>query len=330
MSANLKDLTTFQVDAHCAEIVPIFSEQDIYRFMDTHQEGFKILGGGSNVLITDELTVPVLLNRIKGIRIIDEDEHALLVQVGGGEIWHNLVMWSVSHQLYGLQNLALIPGTVGAAPMQNIGAYGVEQCESFHSLNAVDLETGINQLFFKRDCKFGYRESIFKKEVKGRYFITQVTYRLEKDGALNTSYGAIASELENRGIKHPTVKDVAETVIKIRQSKLPDPKDIHNAGSFFKNPIITEDLLQRIKSTHTDVVFYEVEDGYKIPAAWLIERAGLKGYRKHDAGVYDNHALVIVNHGNATGKELKEVAFHVKQVVKDQFGIDLQPEVNIW
>lgn len=320
-----------RMSAESKGIIPIYSERGIFEVLVKGYQPLKILGGGSNILITQDQDAYILKNEIKGIEIIDEDADEVLVKVGAGENWHNLVLWTISQNLSGIENLALIPGCVGAAPMQNIGAYGVEQKSVFHSLKAIDLQEGTSKLFFREECKFGYRESVFKNELKGRYIITHVNYIFSKNHNLNTSYGAIDKKLEENGITNPTIADVANAVISIRQSKLPDPKVIPNTGSFFKNPIVLKTELDRIKKNHPAVVSYPVDDQHvKIPAAWLIEQAGYKGKQDGDAGIHKNHALVLVNYGTATGDEMLSFAKKVQEGVEATFGIKLVPEVNIW
>lgn len=323
----LKDYNAFRIDAACKDLVHVFTVEDALPHIG---KDVKIIGGGSNILLTGDVDATILLNKIKGFEIIEENQEYVIVKVGGGEIWHNFVMWSVSHNLGGIENLALIPGSVGAAPVQNIGAYGVEQCDTFVNCNVIDLDSGAQLTIDKPDAKFGYRESVFKNEYKGKYLITDVTYRLSKRPILNISYGAIQEKLEQQGITDPSVKEVTDTIISIRQSKLPDPNVIYNAGSFFKNPVVYADTFQQIKSKYPTVKYYEVGDQYKIPAAWLIENAGLKGYAQGDAGVYENHALVLVNKGSASGKQMLDIAQRVIDTVSAEYGIVLTPEVNIW
>lgn len=329
--ASLKEYNTFGIEAHCKGLIPIYSEQDIYECLVKGLSPLRILGGGSNVLLKSDLEDFVLLNAIKGIEIVDEDAETVLVSVGSGEKWHNFVLWTISHNLGGLENLSLIPGCVGAAPMQNIGAYGVEQSDCFHSLKGIDLERGISRTFFPDDCQFGYRDSTFKHAYKDKFVITQVNYLLHKNHKLNTSYGAIQKMLGKRGIKEPSIKDVSDVVIAIRQSKLPDPQKIGNAGSFFKNPIVPKSVLDAMHSHYEQIPHYPQEDGrVKIPAGWLIEQAGFKGKRIGNTGSYENQALVILNYGGASGNEIWKHAKNVQQTVKDQFDIDLEMEVNIW
>lgn len=328
---NLLPYNTMRMSAETKGIIPIYSERSIFEVLVQGLSPVKIIGGGSNILITKDQDAYILKNEIKGISIIDEDEDEVLVNVGAGESWHNLVMWAISHNLAGIENLALIPGCVGAAPMQNIGAYGVEQDSVFHSLKAIDLSEGTTKVFFREDCKFGYRESIFKNEVKGKYIITHVNYILSKDHQINTSYGAINTKLTEQGISKPTISDVAHAVIAIRQSKLPDPKVIPNTGSFFKNPIVKREELVRLKSSYPEIVMYDVDDNHvKIPAAWLIQHAGFKGQREGDAGTHKSHALVLVNYGTASGNEMISFAQKIQNGVEAKFGIRLVPEVNVW
>jgi UDP-N-acetylmuramate dehydrogenase len=312
-------------------IIPIYSEQDVFEVLVEKLSPLKIIGGGSNILITKDQDAYILKNEIKGIEVIDEDIDKVLIKVGAGENWHQLVMWAISHHLGGIENLALIPGCVGAAPMQNIGAYGIEQESVFHSLSAINIDEGTTHVFFKEDCKFGYRESIFKNELKGKFFITHVNYILSKSHILNTKYGAINNKLTEHGVTNPSIEDVANAVIEIRQSKLPDPKVIPNTGSFFKNPIVAISTLETIKVEYPEIVSYPVNDEVvKIPAAWLIQHAGYKGVRVGDAGTHKSHALVLVNYGNATGNEMLSFAKTIQEGVKSKFGICLIPEVNIW
>ncbi len=328
---NLLPYNTMRMNADSKGIIPIYSERDVFEVLVEQLSPLKIIGGGSNVLITQDQDAYILKNEIKGIEIIDEDNDKVLIKVGAGENWHQLVMWSISHNLGGIENLALIPGCVGAAPMQNIGAYGIEQESVFHSLSAIDLSEGTTRSFFKEDCKFGYRESIFKNECKGKYIITHVNYILSKNHKLNTSYGAINNKLEELEIANPSISDVANAVISIRQSKLPDPKIIPNTGSFFKNPIVSISTLKTLELKYPEIVSYPIDDeAAKIPAAWLIQHAGFKGKRVGDAGTHKNHALVLVNYGNASGEDMLSFAKQIQDGVAEKFGISLEPEVNIW
>ncbi len=331
IKSELRDYNTMRMTAGSKGLIPIYSERGIFEVLTEGLSPLKILGGGSNILITKDQDAFILKNEIKGIEIIDEDADEVLVKVGAGEYWHNLVLWAISQNLGGIENLALIPGCVGAAPMQNIGAYGVEQESVFHSLQAIDLKKGTTRVFFKEDCKFGYRESVFKNELKDKYIITHVNYIFSKKYTLNTSYGAINQKLEEKGITNPSIEDIANTVIEIRQAKLPDPKMIPNTGSFFKNPIVNIAKLEQVKESYPEMVFYPIDETHvKIPAAWLIEKAGFKGMQVGDAGTHKSHALVLVNYGNASGDEMLSFARLIQDGVESIFGISLEPEVNIW
>ncbi len=311
--------------------IEIHSTDELSEFLNTDFGEIRILGGGSNVLMTSDLQGVVLKNEIKGIEIVEEISSHAIVSTGGGEEWHNLVLWSLEKNLGGIENLSLIPGSVGAAPIQNIGAYGVELNDVFHHLEAVELASGKVRLFTKEDCQFAYRDSIFKRKLKGKYFITKVFLKLTKQHQLNTSYGTIKEILSQNNILNPTIKEVSRAVISIRQSKLPDPKRIGNSGSFFKNPEIEVPHCQRLRAEFPETVFYEMPNGkVKIPAGWLIEKAGWKGKRSGDAGCHENQALVLVNYGNAKGEEIRDLAFQIRASVKEMFGIELIFEVNIW
>lgn len=290
-----------------------------------------ILGGGSNVLLKENLTRPVLKISILGIEIVDENETDVLLKVGAGVEWHELVEHCVENGFGGIENLALIPGTTGAAPIQNIGAYGVEFESVMESLSAVNISSGEIETYTKNECDFGYRDSIFKRELKGNVVIVDVTIRLtKKDHSINTEYYALQDYMETHEIENPGIADLFNAVVSIRRSKLPDPKLIGNAGSFFKNPIVGRDVFESLQSDYADMPFYEIEaNSIKIPAGWLIEKAGWKGKRVGNVGTYENQALVIVNHGGATGDEIYRHAVNIQVSVREKFGIDLQPEVNI-
>jgi UDP-N-acetylmuramate dehydrogenase len=329
---SLKSYNTFGLDHSAKGFIRISNENDLYEVLVAELSPLKIIGGGSNILLTTDQESYILHNEIKGIEIIDEDDENVLVQVGAGEQWHTFVLWTLSHHLSGLENLSLIPGSVGAAPMQNIGAYGVEQESCFHSLSAIHLVDGVKQTFFKHQCKFGYRESIFKAELKDQYFITHVRYILQKSSHnLHLEYGAIKDQLEAHQVTDPTINDVSEAVIAIRRSKLPDPKVIGNAGSFFKNPSISVKQYQSLKESYPTMPHYPIDVAtVKVPAGWLIEQAGYKGLRRNNIGVHALQALVLVNYGEGDGKEIYELALEIKTKVKEQFNIDIHPEVNIW
>jgi len=331
-NTSLKPYNSFGLSVNAENFVAITSEDILYEVLVNEYQPLKILGGGSNILLTDDVAGYVLINKIKGINIIDEDEEQLLVQVGAGEAWHLLVMWSLSHDLGGLENLSLIPGSVGAAPMQNIGAYGVEQEACFHSLHAISLINGTRKIFYKHDCKFGYRESIFKNEAKDQYFITHVNYLLTKtDHQLHLDYGAIKEVLTQKAISHPTIQDVSDAVIDIRSSKLPNPKVIGNAGSFFKNPVITKHHFYKLIKDFPTIPHYPQSDGsVKIPAGWLIEKLGFKGIIREQIGVHKDQALVLVNYGAGDGKDILALATDIQAAVYSTFDIKISQEVNVW
>lgn len=328
---SLKKLNTFGLSAKAERLVEIHSVADLKLILKSNVLPIHILGGGSNILLTEDIKGIVLKNEIKGVFKTAETEKEVIVAVGGGEVWHEFVLWALEKNLGGIENLSLIPGSVGAAPIQNIGAYGVEIVDVFHQLEAVDLATGKEKIFNTEECQFGYRDSIFKNELKRKYFITKVIFRLSKFPKINTDYGAIRELLKNKNIVNPTVKDVSEAVIEIRQSKLPDPKEIGNSGSFFKNPEIELEHFIRLKEKYPDLVYYELPNGkIKIPAGWLIEKAGWKGKRIGDAGCHSKQALVLVNYGNATGVEIRNLANNIQVEILQKFNIGLIPEVNFW
>jgi UDP-N-acetylmuramate dehydrogenase len=296
----------------------------------TTEEPLLILGGGSNILFTQDFDGLVLKNELKGIELVQEDDEHLIVKVMAGEVWHDFVLHCIQNNWAGVENLSLIPGTVGAAPMQNIGAYGVEVKEVFHSLEALEIATGKLVTFDKQSCEFGYRESIFKKSAKGKYIITSVTFRLNKKATLNTAYGAISDTLNEMKVSEINIKTISDAVIKIRQSKLPNPDEIGNAGSFFKNPSIERIDYEGLRSESPSIPGYkQPDDKLKIPAAWLIEKAGWKGKTFGKIGVHKNQPLVLVNYGGGDGAKIRDLAFEVKASVAQQFGIVLTPEVNI-
>lgn len=329
---SLKSYNTFGIEAIARHFVEITTVKDLREVLQNENYPDRIvLSGGSNVLFTNDLNALVIHINIKGITILTEDEHSVVLKVMAGENWHDLVIWTIDHDYGGLENLSLIPGNVGTSPIQNIGAYGVELKDSFVSCEAIDVS--IQQLitFSKSDCQFGYRDSIFKNTGKGKYIITSVNLKLNKPPhKLNTSYGAIESELKEKNIKHPTIKDVSDAVIAIRQSKLPDPIKLGNSGSFFKNPVIAKDTFATFLHNNPEAPFYQIsENSYKIPAGWLIEQCGFKGKRFGDAGVHKKQALVLVNYGDASGQELLELAKKIQGAVLERFGISINPEVNI-
>ena len=290
-----------------------------------------ILGGGSNLLFTRDFSGLVIKNNIRGIEVVNETGNEIFVKVGAGENWHQFVLWCIDRNYGGVENLSLIPGNIGASPMQNIGAYGVEIKDVFYSLEAVHVESGQMITFNNHECEFGYRESVFKRRFKDQFIITSVTYRLNKYPRFNISYGTIAQELEQAGVKELSVKSISDAVIRIRKSKLPSPDEIGNAGSFFKNPEVTNATHRQLQEIFPDIVAYPLENGnVKLAAGWLIEKAGWKGYREGDAGVHTRQALVLVNYGNASGYQIFELSSKVMMSVEEKFGVILEREVNIY
>lgn len=331
---SLKPYNTFGIDVHADGLIIIEHVDDLRTVLgDESLNGISklILGGGSNMLFTQAVHGIVLLNRIRGIEIFKEDDENVFVKVGAGEVWHEFVMWSVENGFGGIENLSLIPGSVGAGPMQNIGAYGVELKDSFYELEAMNLSSLGIQKFSAADCKFGYRESVFKNELKNQFFITSVSFRLSKHPKLNVSYGAISQELEKIGVVNPSVKDVSRAVINIRQSKLPDPKVLGNSGSFFKNPEVSMAQYDAVKQLHPNVVAYPTFNGnMKLAAGWLIEQCGWKGKVVGQTGSHKDQALVLVNYGGASGSEVYQLALEIKKSVFEKFGVEINPEVNIY
>jgi len=304
--------------------------QEVWRSRGGNLEKTLILGGGSNILFTQDFDGLVLKNEIAGCKTIHEDERYLYLKVGGGVSWHQFVLHCIERNLAGVENLSLIPGSVGAAPLQNIGAYGVEIKDVFYSLEAYHLLDNKLVNFTLNDCQFGYRDSVFKTTFKQQFAIVSVTFRLNKVPHYNISYGAIQQELEKNPAEKLSVRAISDAVIRIRSSKLPDPKIIGNAGSFFKNPSITADQLERLQEGHSTIPAYRLDDHhYKIPAGWLIEQCGWKGFRRGDAGCYDKQALVLVNYGSATGHDILLLSQEIKSSVFSRFGIRLETEVNI-
>jgi len=289
-----------------------------------------LLGGGSNILLTQDFDGLVLKNELYGIEKTKEDEHHIWVNAKAGENWHEFVLHCIANDWAGVENLSLIPGTVGAAPMQNIGAYGIEIKEVFEELHAIEIATGQLHTFDKEDCQFAYRESIFKTALKGQYVITDVTFKLNKNPQFNTSYGAIQQTLDEMGVKELSIKAISDAVIQIRQSKLPDPAKIGNSGSFFKNPVIGPIDYEGLKVEFSDIPGYKLPDGnIKVPAAWLIDKAGWKGKRFGDIGVHKDQPLVLVNYGRGKGKAIEQLSIDIRASIAEKFGIELTPEVNI-
>jgi UDP-N-acetylmuramate dehydrogenase len=328
----LKDLNTFGITVNSRYFVSINSVEQLNKVLVSdiaRNNPLLILGGGSNILFTRQYPGLIILNQIKGIKIIDETNDTALINAGGGEVWQDLVNFALSHNLGGIENLSLIPGSVGAAPIQNIGAYGVELKEVMESLSAIELATGEARTFNNAECDFGYRNSIFKKELKDKYLITNVCLKLTKHPQLNTSYGAVNSRLEEKGIDSPDITDVSKAVIEIRRSKLPDPTKLGNAGSFFKNPVVDKIDFEGLKLVFSDIPGYINNSTVKIPAAWLIEQCGWKGKRFGAVGVHDKQPLVLVNYGDGTGAEIKKLAEDIKTSVANKFGIELEAEPRI-
>ena len=329
---SLKTFNTFGIDANAREFTIVENITELIDLVkQTPKNDFFILGGGSNILLTKDIDKLVIQLNLKGISIIEESDDFVIVEAMAGEIWHEFVQFTLKNNFGGLENLSLIPGNVGTSPMQNIGAYGIEIKDSFYSCKALNLETFEIETFYNDDCKFGYRESVFKNELKGKYIILSVQFKLTKENhKLHIDYGAIKQELEKMQITNPTIQDVSKAVIQIRESKLPNPKEIGNSGSFFKNPVITKTQFEALLETNPNVPHYAVsENEIKIPAGWLIEQAGFKGERFGDAGVHKNQALVLVNYGNATGSEILAVAHQIQTKVNELFKINIIPEVNI-
>jgi UDP-N-acetylmuramate dehydrogenase len=328
---SLKPYNTFGLDVKAAQFVQLDSLQQIKAiFSDKSLPSKKlILGGGSNLLLLNDFEGLVIKIELDGIEVISENKNDVLVKAGAGVGWHAFVSFCIKKNWAGVENLSLIPGTVGAAPMQNIGAYGVEIKDVFHSLEALNIETGEIEFFDAERCNFGYRESFFKHQGKDKYVILNVTFKLSKTPNFKTSYGVINDTLTEMGITQLSIKAVSQAVIKIRQSKLPDPAVIGNSGSFFKNPEISKNLFDVFQSKFPLAPFYKMPNNiFKIPAGWLIEQAGWKGFRRGEIGVHAKQALVLVNYGNGNGTEIRDLAYEIKNSVFEKFGIEIQPEVN--
>jgi len=329
---SLKNYNTFGIDAKAKYFSTFNSEEELTKLLEskiTQKEPLLILGGGSNILFTKDFDGLVLANEIKGVKIISENESYSTIKVGAGEVWHDFVLWSIEKNLSGIENLALIPGLVGASPMQNIGAYGVELKDVVESVDFIEIDSRNKKTIENSACNFGYRDSIFKHELKGKVVITKIVLRLSKTPINKTTYGAIDRELKNLNLE-ANPKNIAQAVINIRNSKLPNPKVLGNSGSFFKNPVINTTKFEELKKEFPEIVSYKVsETETKIAAGWLIDNAGLKGYRKADAGVHKDQALVLVNYGNATGLEIINLAKEIQEVIKEKYGIQMELEVNI-
>ena len=332
---SLKKFNTFGIDV-AAKYFAIFNSVDELsellepKRLPTANCQLLTLGGGSNILFTKNFDGLVLKNELKGIELVKEDEHHVYIKAAAGENWHQFVLHCINNNWAGVENLSLIPGNVGASPMQNIGAYGVEIKDVFYSLEAFHLKEKKTVQFNIDDCAFGYRESVFKKKYKNEFVITSVVFRLSKQPKFNTSYGAIEQELEKMGVKQLSIKVISDAVISIRSSKLPNPEQIGNAGSFFKNPEIESAAFNLLHSKFPGIVGYKLHnDNVKLAAGWLIEQCGWKGYRDGDAGCHARQALVLVNYGNATGEEIYALSEKIIESVKENFSVSLEREVNI-
>lgn len=327
---SLKEYNSFGIDVSCDSIVFLENKDDIESYLPLDSLPL-ILGSGSNILFTDHIEGELVKIVMNDIEIIEEDNEEVKVNVGAGMNWHDFVLWCLDNNYGGVENLSYIPGTVGAAPIQNIGAYGVELDSLILGVNTYNIQSGISKHFSKDECEFAYRNSTFKSTLKGQYLICEVQFRLTKSNHLiNTSYAPLEELLQERGIYEPTIQDVSQAVIDIRKSKLPDPVEIGNAGSFFKNPIIPKEQFLELTKTFENVKSYPVNDEFvKLPAAWLIDHCGWKGYREGDCGVHEKHALVLVNYGSADGQSILELSRKIARSVKETFQIDLEREVNV-
>lgn len=329
---SLKDYNTFGIDVSAKAFISVSSVEELKEVLQqVYAHELFILGGGSNILLLKNIDQTILHINLKGKVLEREDENYAYVRAQAGENWHEFVRWCIAHDFGGLENLSLIPGNVGTSPIQNIGAYGVELKDSFVSCEAIHKQTLQTKIFTKEECNFGYRNSTFKNENKDKFIISSVLFRLtKKEHQLHTSYGAILAELEKENIKNPSIEDVSNAVISIRQSKLPDPKELGNSGSFFKNPIISKTAYKKLIEKFPKMPSYTISvSEIKIPAGWLIEQAGFKGCRKEDAGVHQNQALVLVNYGNATGEDIYALAQEIQKKIWDVFDIHLEMEVNV-
>ncbi len=327
---SLKKYNTFGIDVIAKRFISVDALYQLKQILKKEQDVF-LISGGSNMLLTQDIEKLVVHVDIQGISIDKEDENHVYLTVNAGENWHDFVLWCVSQNYGGIENLSLIPGNVGTCPIQNIGAYGVEVKDTITKIEALEIQNQKLRIFSNNDCKFGYRNSIFKNQLKGKFVITSVGFKLtKKNHLLNTSYGAIETELTTKQIKKPSLKDISDAVIAIRKSKLPNPKEIGNSGSFFKNPVISISQFLELQKEYPNIPSYKISEyEVKVPAGWLIEKAGFKGKRFGEYGVHEKQALVLVNYGNASGKEIYELAKKIQQTILEQFKIALEIEVNI-
>ena len=336
---NLSKLNTFGVTAKAKFFVEVKNEEDLkdlFNSVEFKNNEKLFLGGGSNILFTKDFDGIVILNKLKGIEILRENNEEVLLKAMGGELWNDFVNFAVINNYWGVENLSLIPGSVGATPVQNIGAYGVEVKDIIENVEAYDINTGEKSIFNNKECEFGYRDSVFKNELKGKYFISAIIFKLSKVPNLNIEYKVLKNYLEKNKIKIKSSKDISNAVAEIRKSKLPDPRILSNAGSFFKNVYVDNKKLEKLKEKYPDISFFEEDGRIKIPAGWLIEQCGprqggasWKGYRQGNVGVHDKQALVLVNYGGATGKEILDLANQIINSVFEKFGVKLVSEVNI-
>lgn len=328
--ANLQSFNTFGIQAQAAQLAEAHSVDEMRALIDAHGTPDLVLGGGSNVLLRGDVDGFVLVNRIPGVEVVSQEGDRVRVRVGGGVVWHDFVLHCIDQGWAGVENLSLIPGSVGAAPMQNIGAYGVEIKDVFHRLEALHIASGEVHTFNHQECAFGYRESVFKRALKGQHIIAHVEFDLSLTPTFHTEYGAIQAELETMGVTELSIRAISDAVIRIRQSKLPDPAQIGNAGSFFKNPVVPHAEYERIREAHPSVVAYPAGEGHmKLAAGWLIDQAGWKGHLRGTHGVHDRQALVLVNHGGAQGQDIWQLSEDILQDVKARYGVTLEREVNI-
>lgn len=327
---SLRSHNTFGIDVKTKKLATVKNVNELKNILSNNLLPLCILGGGSNILFTKDFDGLIIKNELKGIQLINENDTEIYLKVASGEVWHEFVLFCIENNYCGIENLSLIPGSVGASPMQNIGAYGVEVKDFITEVEEMHLKSLKITYFSTNDCEFDYRSSIFKTKEKGNYFITSVTFRLNKQPNINTSYGAIQSELEAKGISNPTIKDVSDAVICIRESKLPNPKEIGNAGSFFKNPSVSNEKAEALKNEFPAIPNYPQNNGTtKIAAGWLIEQCGFKGKTFNNYGVHKNQALVLVNYGGAQGKDIYALSETIIDAVQQKFGILLEREVNI-